>query len=172
MGRKVIDLTGRRFGRLTVLKQAGTSPSGERRWLCHCDCGKELTVFAGNLRRGRTQSCGCYHKDVLSKGQYGKLSKKHGGKGTRLYQIWKGMKSRCYCKTSASYCYYGARGIAVCDEWLHDYTKFRDWALSHGYDESAPRGACTIDRIDVNGDYEPSNCRWVDMAEQNKNKRP
>lgn len=94
----------------------------------------------------------------------------HGGAATRLYSVWRGMHSRCYQKSHNCYKYYGARGITICDEWLHDFGAFREWAMANGYDENAPRGQCTIDRIDNDKGYSPDNCRWVDMKVQAKNK--
>lgn len=90
----------------------------------------------------------------------------------RLYHVWVSMKQRCYNPNNNRYANYGAKGVTVCKEWLHDYLAFRDWALLAGYDKDAPRGKCTLDRIDPLGNYEPSNCRWVDMKTQVSNKRP
>ena len=94
------------------------------------------------------------------------INYKHGLYKTRLYKEWESMKRRCYCKSATSYEYYGAIGINVCDEWRNDFKTFYDWSMSHGYDDTL-----TIDRIDVNGNYEPSNCRWITMKEQCRNKR-
>lgn len=96
---------------------------------------------------------------------------KHGEKGTRLYCVWRHMKERCLYKSSGAYKYYGGRGIKVCKEWSDSYIAFRDWAMENGYDPNAEFGKCTLDRIDCNGDYEPSNCRWVDAKTQNNNRR-
>jgi hypothetical protein len=100
---------------------------------------------------------------------------KHGERSRRynerLYNVWNGMKTRCINPNAKSYRAYGGRGITVCDEWLHNFPAFQEWAITHGYDETAPFGECTIDRIDVNGNYEPSNCRWVSMEVQQTNKR-
>ncbi len=163
MGRKPIDLTGQRFGRLTVLEQAGRDSRREATWWCICDCGNKIQVPGYSLRRGNTQSCGCLKVDI---------HKVHGGYYSRLYKVWFSMKQRCYNPKSKDYKNYGGRGIIVCDEWLHDFETFRDWALQIGYDENAPFGECTIDRIDVNGNYEPCNCRWITIKEQRKNQRP
>ena len=159
------NLTGRRFGRLVVIKRV--SPVGSKvRWLCRCDCGAEKDIGAYELTSGNTRSCGCLQ------GEARHWRRNHDGRGTRLYGVWKGMKSRCYTKSNSSYKHYGARGIKVCDEWRDSYQAFHDWAFANGYDPNAPYGQCTIDRIDVDGDYEPSNCRWVDAATQNANRRP
>lgn len=97
--------------------------------------------------------------------------KKHGGCYDRLYKVYANIKNRCYNENSNDYQYYGARGIKICAEWLNDYTAFKKWAYANGYNDSAQYGQCTIDRIDVNGNYEPSNCRWVSMSIQSKNRR-
>lgn len=159
------DLTGKRFGRLTVVRRI--SPVGSKvRWLCRCDCGTMKDVSAYELTSGKTRSCGCLQAESRH------LRKVPNGRGTRLYNVWKSMKGRCYTPSCSSYKYYGARGIKVCDEWKDDYQAFYEWAMSSGYDPDAPQGKCTIDRINVDGDYEPSNCRWVDAATQNANRRP
>lgn len=159
------DLTGKRFGRLTVIKRA--TPKGQKvRWLCRCDCGSIKDVGAFELTSGNTKSCGCLQNEARH------WRKNPDGRGTRLYNVWKSMKQRCRDKNCKAYRLYGARGISVCDEWANDYTTFHDWAFANGYDPNAPRGICTIDRIDTNGNYEPSNCRWVDMKTQVANRRP
>lgn len=95
----------------------------------------------------------------------------HHMTNTRLFNVWQNIKRRCYTKTNPSYKYYGACGIKVCKEWKENFMSFYIWAISNGYDENAPKGICTLDRINVNGDYEPNNCRWVSMKVQNLNRK-
>lgn len=160
------DEIGNRYGRLTVIKLEKATKRGRQYWLCKCDCGNEVVKDIGSMRRGKTKSCGCLRKEIIENGNM----IKHGGSRSRLYYVWIDMKNRCNPSHDSAK-YYGARGIRVCDEWLHDFQNFREWAYSNGYDENAPYGQCTLDRINVNGNYEPSNCRWVDMATQHRNTR-
>ena len=170
---KALDLEGQKFGRLTAIKKVGNS-NGHITWLCECECGKKTIVQATMLKKGRTRSCGCLWVEAISdfnhserKKEIAKIAKTtHGKKGSRIYRIWCAMKSRCTNSNVPCYKYYGGRGITVCDEWKNDFMSFYNWAMSHGYAENL-----TIDRIDVDGNYEPSNCRWATMKEQNKNKR-
>jgi len=162
---KPIDLTGKRFGRLTVVERAENNRHKKPQWRVRCDCGNEKIVLGLSLANGDTQSCGCLNSELSSE-----RNSTHGdsrvGKRTRLYRIWTDMKRRTDYPKNTNYKHYGGRGITVCDEWKKDFAAFRDWAKSHGYDDSL-----SIDRIDNNGSYEASNCRWVPWKKQCDNKR-
>lgn len=162
-----VELTGQRFGRLTPIEWTGkkTKSGHNYIWLCKCDCGNYVEVSTGDLRSGSTVSCGCYTRDRMSK-----LNRTHGGRKERLYLVWMDMRRRCRDPKDVEYENYGGRGISVCDEW-QSYEPFRAWAMSHGYDETAKQGQCTLDRIDTNKGYYPENCRFVDMKVQCNNKR-
>ena len=155
------DIVGQRFERLVAIERITKNSRGY--YKCLCDCGNVVVVRADRIKEGRTKSCGCYNRD---KAKTGDARRVHGKHGTRLYVIWQNMHSRCYTKTNKFHKNYGGRGITICDEWLHDFQTFYDWAMANGYHNNL-----TIDRIDVNGNYEPSNCRWITKAEQTRNKR-
>ena len=162
------DLAGEKYGKLTVIEFAGIheTPCGTKRrlWKCICDCGNEKVVQENSLKNGTTVSCGCHRLEMINK-----HNTKHGGSHDRLYGIWKGMKRRCNSPKDKHYVSYGGRGIKVCKEWSDDYQVFKEWAYQNGYDPSADFQECTIDRIDNDGDYEPSNCRFVDKVTQMNN---
>lgn len=158
-----IDLTGQRFGRLTVLERvsdkiaAGGYPI--RRWLCQCDCGNTTIVTRQDLRSGDTKSCGCWNLEMRAE-----RVRTHGDTHSILYKRWTAMRKRCRNPRNKDYPHYGGRGIKVCDEW-QDYSNFKEWALTHGYSPEL-----SLDRIDVDGDYCPENCRYVDMTTQARNR--
>lgn len=147
---KTKDYTGVKFGKLIVIERLPHERGKKTRYKCRCDCGNYSIVSSSNLATGHCTSCGC-------------SVKKHGlAKKERLYTIWVVMRQRCRDTDRKNY---GGRGIKVCDEW-QNYSKFREWALSHGYADNL-----SIDRINVNGNYEPSNCRWANAKQQALNKR-
>jgi hypothetical protein len=161
---KLIDLTGQRFGRLLIIERIENGKGRATMYLAQCDCGKFVKVRAGNIRKGVTTSCGCYHREIASQAhKHGQARKKNS---TRLYNIWCGMKTRCNSQNAMDYKYYGAKGIGVCKEWEQDFQTFSDWAIKNGYNDTL-----TIDRINSEGNYEPLNCRWVTMKEQRRNTR-
>lgn len=154
------DISGQRFGRLVAIRAEKDSSGRRYVWECQCDCGSIVSVPSISLTTGGKKSCGCIKREMLQK-----RNAKHGHSNERLYKVWKGMKSRCYNPHHKSYDKYGGRGITVCDEW-HDYAAFREWAYANGYDEKADYQQCSLDRIDVNGNYSPGNCRWADAFTQ------
>lgn len=167
---RVNNLVGKKYGKLAVVSKEENKRSETGRshvmYFCKCDCGKNIVVKAENLRSGNTKSCGCLVIDTNKA-----IGTKHGKAHTRLYNVWQRMKQRCYDANCKEYDRYGGRGITVCNEWLNDFQLFYDWAMDNGYDENAPKGECTIDRIDNDGNYCPENCRWVSNKEQQRNKK-
>lgn len=160
---KVKNEVGNKYGKLTVLERSTEKDNhGFAKWICRCDCGKIVTVRGNNLRTGQALSCGCSRAES---------KKTHGMSRTRLFYVWNNMKNRCYYKKHKDYENYGGRGISVCDEWVNSFDSFASWALSNGYDENAPYGSCTLDRIDPDDNYKPSNCRFADSFVQASNRR-
>uniref|UniRef100_A0A6M3XGN0 Uncharacterized protein n=1 Tax=viral metagenome TaxID=1070528 RepID=A0A6M3XGN0_9ZZZZ len=158
---KIIDLTGQKFGRLTVLciGQKGTKTT-PLKWKCICECGNVKNVSGQSLKNSAIRSCGCLQKEVASK-----LNCSHHGWGTRLYSIWDKMIQRCTNRKHKHYKNYGGRGIKVHKQWKQ-FKYFKEWAYKNGYTDNL-----TIDRIDNNGNYEPGNCRFITLKEQQHNKR-
>ena len=158
---KFKDLTGLKFGKLTVIEQAGHDKYNKILWRCKCDCGNETVTHGRGLVNGHCKSCGCLlNSNRKEEGKFKGLSK------TRIYTIWKGMNQRCNNPNCEAYSYYGAKGIDVCDEWkgTQGFFNFLAWSLENGYEKDL-----TIDRIDGSKGYSPSNCRWTDWSTQRKN---
>ena len=159
---KLEDLTNKRFGRLVVLHR--DLESKYVKWVCKCDCGNVKSIRSSHLLSNSVKSCGCLLSETTTRRNI-ETKTIHGGRNTRLYNIWHGIKQRCYDKNFSDFTSYGARNITMCDEWKHSFIAFRDWSLSNGYSDNL-----TIDRIDNKGNYEPSNCRWVTVLVQNRNR--
>lgn len=156
---KQLNLTGRKFGKLTAIKIDYKSKDYKTFWLCKCDCGNYTSVYVSKLTTGKTKTCGCSR--TTDPHNY-----KHGLRHTRLYRIWANMKTRCYNKMDPHYSRWGGRGVKICNEWINDFKAFYDWAIKNGYQDNL-----SIDRINNDGNYEPNNCRWATIKQQNNNKR-
>lgn len=157
---KCIDLTGKKFGRLTVIKRVTNENNGKLRWLCMCECGNEKQIRGGRLTSGATKSCGCLMREVIRKNMT-----THGMTDTRIHAIWSSMKRRCNNPLNNDYNRYGGRGITIDSDWNDNFERFYEWAISHGYTDSL-----TIDRKSNDGNYTPSNCRWVTRETQASNR--
>lgn len=159
---KINNLAGQKFGKVTVLS-FDKIKNNRSYWICQCDCGKVFSRRSDIIKRKDVKSCGCYKKENNKT-----IGIKHGdckrNKINPIYRIWQGMKDRCYNKNNPNNVHWLGRGIKMCDEWKNNYLEFKKWAIENGY-----KKGLSIDRIDVNGNYEPNNCRWVSQEEQNKN---
>lgn len=155
------DLSNQKINKLEVIKRVENDKFGNAKWLCKCECGNIIEVLGIHLRSNHTKSCGCLKKDNCKSLKH---KKAHGMSKTRMYKIWNGMKNRTNINNKIKN--YSDRGIKLCDEWNNNFELFYKWAIDNGYNDKL-----TIDRIDVNGNYNPDNCRWVTMKKQNNNKR-
>lgn len=161
---------GMKFERWTVVNEVERQKRRDRKYLCICECGNYREVTKGNLIRGKSKSCGCLRVEMIKENGY--LEKatakvtKHSSSHSRLYNTWHDMKARCNYKKCSEYKNYGLRGIKVCEEWEKSFSNFQEWAMKNGYKEDLQ-----IDRINVNGNYEPNNCRWVSPLLNSNNKR-
>lgn len=170
-GSQFEDLTGQRFGRLTVLYFIDQKNRKTRQynWMCRCDCGNETQANAYKLKQGLQQSCGCLKEEM--KPRLGEITRKYKYSDKRLYGVYKSIINRCTNPKGREWKNYGGRGITVCDEWLKDYDAFAEWAFENGYDKDAKHGECTIDRKDVDKGYSPENCRFIPNDKQQNNRR-
>ena len=156
----IFDITNKKFGRLTAIKFVYRRGK-DYYWLFKCDCGKEKIIRRNFVTGGKIVSCGCYHKEKISL-----IKRTHHLRKSPLYKVWDKMKQRCFNKNCCSYKNYGGRGITICNEWKNDFKAFYDRANKNGY-----KKGLSIDRINNNGNYEPSNCHWATPSEQVRNRR-
>ena len=147
---------GEKYNRLTIIENLENAMVK-----CKCDCGNVIVSRRNSVKNGITSSCGCYHRETV-----GKINRTHGMTNHKLYKTWRNMKSRCSNPNATKYSIYGGRGIKVCDEWNNNYMAFYNWSINNGW-----KPELSIDRINENGNYEPTNCRWADAVTQNNNLR-
>lgn len=162
-GRTIIDLTGKKFGRLTVIRQDGRDPYGRIKWLCACECGRTKTVIGNLLKNGTTKSCGCLRSEEVK--HHGV---RHGMSRSKVYYDWCNMKARCSNSNLPNYKNYGGRGIDVCEQWFDDFQTFYDDVSELPY---FGEDGYSLDRINNDGDYEPGNVRWANDSTQCNNTR-
>jgi hypothetical protein len=155
------NLIGMKFNRWTVIERAENTKLGQAQWKCICECGNTSIVAGRDLRQNKSRSCGCLQRETATI-----VKRTHGKSNTRLHRIWSAMRARCYNLNSHEYDRYGGRGIEVCEEWRSNFESFYEWAIKNGYADSL-----SIDRINNDGNYEPSNCRWATNKVQASNRR-
>ena len=157
---QICNLNGLRFGRLTVVGFSGLNKHRKATWNCLCDCGNSVIVVGASLKNGSTKSCGCYELETKQE-----RNTTHGLRKHDLYKTWLNMKSRCYNSNNSHYKYYGKKGIGMCDDWKNNFKSFYDWAINNGW-----KRGLSIERIDNNKQYEPENCKWIDISKQSQNR--